>query len=262
LSCSATDGPGSGTRAARNIKLVIEYDGSGYAGWQAQRNGSGVQEAVESAIFRVTGERLRIAASGRTDAGVHARGQVATFKTESAVPAAKFAAALNAHLPEDVAVLSAEEAPEGFHARKSVKSKTYRYRILNRPARPALDRGKVYHLVPRLDVAAMRRGAQHLVGRHDFRAFTPIAAIKPGGYEREIFSLEVERRGDRVDIEVTGSGFLYNMVRCIAGTLIEVGRGRRPPEDVKVVIESRDRRRCGPTAPACGLCLVRVEYGE
>jgi len=246
----------------RTIKLVIEYDGSNYAGWQAQKNGAGVQEAVERAIFRVTGERLRIAASGRTDAGVHALGQVATFRTESAIPAGKFAAALNAHLPADVAVLSSEEVPAGFHARKSVKSKTYRYRILNRPARPALDRGKVYHLVPKLDIEAMKRAARLLVGRHDFRAFTPVAAVKPGGYEREVFSLEVHRRGDRVDIEVSGSGFLYNMVRCIAGTLIEVGRGRRPPEDVKAVLDSRDRRKCGPTAPACGLCLVRVEYGE
>jgi len=249
------------TGAARTIKLVIEYDGQNYAGWQAQRNGTGVQEAVEEAIFKVTAERLRIAGSGRTDAGVHALGQVASFRTESRIPAAKFAAALNAHLPEDVAVISAEEVPADFHARKSVRSKTYRYRILNRPARPALERGKVYHLVPKLDVAAMKRGAKLLVGRHDFRAFTPTAAVKPGGYEREIFALEVERRGDLVDIEVTGSGFLYNMVRCIAGTLIDVGRGRRPPEDVAAVLESRDRRRCGPTAPACGLCLVRVEYG-
>jgi tRNA pseudouridine38-40 synthase len=244
----------------RTIKLVIEYDGAGYAGWQAQRNGTGVQEALETAIFKVTGERLRVSASGRTDAGVHALGQVASFRTASRVPAAKFAAALNAHLPEDVAVLSAEEVPAGFHARKSVKSKTYRYRILNRPARPALERGQVYHLVPKLDLEAMRKAAKLLVGRHDFRAFTPIAAVKPGGYEREIFALEVGRRGDEVDIEVTGSGFLYNMVRSIAGTLVEVGRGRRPPEDVRAVLQSRDRRRCGPTAPACGLCLVRVEY--
>ncbi len=250
------------TGEPRTIKLVIEYDGANYAGWQAQKNGTGVQEAVEAAIFKVTGERLRIAGSGRTDAGVHALGQVATFKTASSVPTKKIAAALNAHLPEDVAVLSAEEAPAGFHARKSVRSKTYRYRILNRPARPALERGRVYHLVPRLDVEAMRKAARLLVGRHDFRAFTPIAAVKPGGYEREVFSLEVERSGDLVDITVAGSGFLYNMVRCIAGTLIEVGRGRRPPEDVKAVLASRDRRRCGPTAPACGLCMLKVEYGE
>jgi tRNA pseudouridine38-40 synthase len=248
------------TGSARTIKLVIEYDGSNYAGWQAQKNGSGVQEAVEAAIFGVTGERLRIAGSGRTDSGVHALGQVATFKTASAIPATKFAAALNAHLPEDVAALSAEEVPADFHARKSVKSKTYRYRILNRPARPALERGRVYHLVPKLDIEAMRRSAKLLVGRHDFRAFTPVAAVKLGGYEREVFALEVTRRGDEVDIEVAGSGFLYNMVRCIAGTLIDVGRGRRPPEDVRAVIESRDRRRCGPTAPACGLYLVNVEY--
>jgi tRNA pseudouridine38-40 synthase len=248
--------------AVRTVKLVIEYDGARYAGWQAQKNGPGIQEAVEQAIFRVTGERLRIAGSGRTDAGVHAQGQVATFKTESSIPAERFAAALNAHLPEDLAVLASEEVPASFHARKGARAKTYRYRILNRPARPALERGRVYHLVPKLDVEAMRRAARGLVGRHDFRAFTPVASVKPGGYEREIFALEVHKQGDEVVIEVTGSGFLHNMVRCIAGTLIEVGRGKLAPAAVKDILASRDRRRSGPTAPACGLYLVRVEYGE
>lgn len=252
------------TGAVRTIRLVIEYDGTRYAGWQAQKNDPGIQEEIERAIFRVTGEKLRVAGSGRTDAGVHALGQVASFKTESRIPAEKFAAALNAHLPEDIVVLASEEVPESFHARKSVVSKTYRYRILNRPARPALARGKVYHLVPKLDVEAMRRAARLLVGRHDFRAFTTAAcaAAKKGGCEREIFSLEVQRRGDEVDIEVAGSGFLHNMVRRIAGTLIEVGRGKLIPEEAAAILEARGARRSGPTAPACGLYLVKVEYGE
>ena len=248
----------------RTIKLVIEYDGARYAGWQAQQNGPGIQEEIERAVFKVTGEKLRVAGSGRTDAGVHARGQVATFQTASAIPAGKFAAALTAHLPEDLAVLASEAAPEGFHARKSVVSKTYCYRILNRPARPALERGQVYHLVPKLDVERMQRAARLLVGRHDFRAFTTAAcaAARKRGCEREIFSLEVRRRGDEVDIEVAGSGFLHNMVRRMAGTLIEVGRGKLAPEEAAALLLARGARRSGPTAPACGLYLVKAEYRE
>ena len=246
----------------RTVRLLIEYDGTGYAGWQAQANGPSIQEEVEKAIRRVTGERLRVAGSGRTDAGVHALGQVASFRTGSAIPGERFAAALNAHLPPDIVVLRSADAPEDFHARKGVRGKTYLYRILNRRIRPALLRGKVYHFAPRLDLRAMRAAAACLVGRHDFRAFTPTAAVKPGGYEREIFALDVDRHGDELHIEVTGSGFLYNMVRCIAGTLVEVGRGKRPPDDLRAILESRDRRRCGPTAPPGGLYLVRVDYGE
>lgn len=246
----------------RTIKLIIEYDGARYAGWQAQKNGPGIQDAVETAIFRVTGERLRIAGSGRTDAGVHALGQVASFRTESRIPAEKFAAALSAHLPEDVVVLSSDEVPESFHARKAATRKTYRYRILNRMARPAVERGKVYHVPPKLDVERMSLAARFFVGRHDFRAFTTAscAAAKKRGCEREIFSAEVDRRGDEISIEVCGSGFLHNMVRRMAGTLVEVGRGRLAPDEVAAMLSARGARKSGPTAPACGLYLVGVEY--
>jgi len=245
----------------RTIRLLLEYDGAGYSGWQAQANGASVQETLETAVRRVTGEAVRLAASGRTDAGVHALGQVAAFETAHDLRAERFAAALNAHLPADIAVLSSGAAPAGFHPRRSARSKTYRYRILNRPARSALLCGRAYHLVPPLDLDAMREAGRHLVGRHDFRAFTP-AASKRSGYRREIFSLQVSRSGDEVVVEVCGSGFLQYMVRILAGTLIEVGRGRLPAGEIPGILASRDRERAGPTALACGLYLVSVDYGE
>ncbi len=246
----------------RTVRLLIEYDGTGYAGWQAQTNGPSIQVEIEQAIARVTGEKLRIAGSGRTDAGVHALGQVATFRTESDIGGERFAAALNSYLPPGIIVISSAWVSGGFHARKSARSKTYRYRVLNRAMRPALLRDKVYHFAPGLDVEAMREAAGHLVGLHDFRAFTPPSSERPAGYQREIFALEVARRGDEVVIEVAGSGFLHNMVRIIAGTLIGVGWGKMPPKEIPGIIASRDRKRAGPTAPACGLYLVSVDYGE
>jgi tRNA pseudouridine38-40 synthase len=248
--------------ALRTVRLLIEYDGTDYSGWQAQANGPSIQETIEAAIFKITAEKLRIAGSGRTDAGVHALGQVATFTTESDIPPERFAPALNGHLPEDISILCSEQVPETFHARKSALGKTYRYRIFNRRGRPALLRDKVYHFVPKLDLEAMRCAAAHMAGRHDFRAFTPTSSERPAGYEREVYSLDLRRDDQEVVIEVSGSGFLYNMVRIIAGTLIEVGRGRLASEELPGIIASRDRRRAGPTAAACGLYLVCVDYGE
>lgn len=244
------------------VRLLIEYEGTDYSGWQAQTNGPSIQVEIEKAIAKVTGEKLRISGSGRTDAGVHALGQVATFRTESDIAGERFAAALNSYLPPDISVLSSGWVPGDFHARKSARAKTYRYRILNRTMRPALLREKVYHFAPRLDLEAMREAARHLVGRHDFRAFTPPSSERAAGCEREIFGLAVARRGDEVAIEVTGSGFLHNMVRIIAGTLIAVGRGQVSPDAIPGIIASCDRKRAGPTAPACGLYLVSVDYGE
>ena len=246
----------------RTVRLLIEYDGADYSGWQAQINGPSVQEEIETAVFKTTGEKVRLNASGRTDAGVHALGQVATFRTESDLSPERIAAALNAHLPQAVAVLAADWAPAVFHPRKSARAKTYMYRILNRKTRPALDAGRVYHFARPLDIEAMRRAAGHLVGRHDFRSFTRPSSERPAGYEREIFNLEVIEHGGEVIIEVTGSGFLHNMVRIIAGTLIAVGRGATSADELPEIITARDREKAGPTAPACGLYLVRVDYGE
>jgi len=246
----------------RTVRLLIEYDGTPYSGWQAQANGSTIQEEIERSINKVTGESVRIAGSGRTDAGVHALGQVASFRTESDIAGERFAPALNSHLPPQIAILHSAWVPNSFHARKSAKGKTYRYRILNRRMRPALLRDKVYHFAPDLDIAAMRTAAAHIVGEHDFYAFTPPASERPMGYLREVYSLEIAQQGDEIVIDVSGSGFLHNMVRIIAGTLVEVGRGRMSADAIPAIIESRDRTQAGPTAPACGLYLVEVDYGE
>ena len=243
----------------RNVKLTVEYDGANYAGWQVQPNGVSVQEVLAKAIAETTGEpRVRLIGSGRTDAGVHAAGQVANFKTTTAIPAAGLMHAINTKLPEDIAVVDAEDVPEEFHARYSAKLKTYRYSILNRPVRSPLARRMCHFVRTPLNADAMRAAAERLLGEHDFAAFQS----KPTGKAsvRTITRLDIEAPPPRIDIYVTANGFLYNMVRAIAGTLIEVGLGKRAPESVTALLESRDRAAAGPTAPPHGLCLMKVEY--
>ena len=247
---------------ASTVRLHIEYDGGAYSGWQAQSNGIGIQSEIENALFKVTGEKIHVAGSGRTDAGVHAIEQVASFTTASNIPADRFAAALNSHLPADITVLSSEQVPDSFHARKGVKRKTYLYRIFNRRVRPALLRGQVYHFVPDLSEERMAAAARHLIGTHDFSAFTPPASARPNGHVREIFDIQVRRIEDEIRITVAGSGFLHNMVRIIVGTLIEAGRGKIDPGALPGIISSRDRRKAGPTVPPCGLYMAAVDYGE
>lgn len=243
----------------RNIRLLLEYDGTDYRGWQVQPNGPTVQEKVEAVILRITGEAVRVAAAGRTDAGVHAAGQVASFLTHSALPVATIARALNALLPRDIAVLSAEEAAASFHARFSATGKRYRYSILNRPGRPALDRRAVLHVARPLDVEAMRDAARCLVGTHDFSSFRCNSG-KDDDPVRTVRAVSVERRGELVVIDIEALSFLYKMVRSIAGTLIAVGKGTIPPGEVAAILAARDRRRAFPTAPAAGLCLISVSY--
>lgn len=243
----------------RNVKLTIEYDGAGYAGWQVQPNGTTVEEVVRAAVAEITGEPdVKIIGSGRTDAGVHALGQVANFKTNTQIAADSLVHAINTKLPEDVTVVAAEDVPDEFHARYSAKSKTYRYSILNRPVRSPLLRRDTHLVRERLDVAAMSKAARALVGELDFAAFQS----KPDGSSsvRKITWVGIEVGGPRIDIMVSGTGFLYNMVRAIAGTLIEVGLGKRTPENIADLIASRDRSAAGPTAPPQGLCLLRVGY--
>jgi tRNA pseudouridine38-40 synthase len=243
----------------RTIRLLIEYDGTDYRGWQVQPDGPTVQEKIEAALRRLTGESVRVAGAGRTDAGVHAAGQVASFRTPSRLPAATIARALNALLPPDIAVLSAEEAAASFHARFSAVRKRYRYSILNRPVRPALGRRTVLHVPRSLDERAMREAARCLVGTHDFSSFRCNSG-KEDAPVRTVQALAIERRGDLVTIEIEAASFLYKMVRSIAGTLIAVGRGKAPPSEVAAILAARDRSRAFPTAPACGLCLLSVEY--
>jgi len=243
----------------RNIKLVVEYDGTAYRGWQAQRQPCTIQHRLEQAIARVTQEGVRVHGSGRTDAGVHAQGQVAHFHTTSRIPAPRLPHAINAHLPDDIAVKSAREMPLRFHARYSAKSKLYRYTILNDSTRSPLQRQRVWQVRQALDAEAMQQAAQHLAGKHDFSAFRTQARSEQDN-TRTISWLAVRRRGRQVLIDVEADGFLYNMVRAIVGTLVCVGRGQMRPTQVKRILRSRRRSCAGPTAPARGLCLVRVRY--
>jgi tRNA pseudouridine38-40 synthase len=248
------------------FKLTLAYDGTGFSGWQAQPGRRTVQAELERAWGEITGESVRVTASGRTDAGVHAAAQVVGIESATRIEPEGLVLALNAKLPEDVAVRAVEPAPDNFHATTDAKHKTYRYAIYNDRRRPVFLRRYAWHVPTPLDVDAMDRAAQHLVGTHDFVCF------QTAGSEREstvrtLFAAKVRRaaRGaDEADslitLEVTGDGFLYTMVRTIAGTLVEVGRGKRDSSWVAEVIASRDRTQAGQTAPPHGLTLVAVEY--
>ncbi len=245
----------------RNLKLTIEYDGSRYLGWQVQPQGATIQGVIEDAIERVTGERRRINGSGRTDAGVHAFGQVANVRVRTRIPTDRLAGALNANLPDDVVVLAVEDVPWAFHARYDATAKTYEYVVETRRTRPVVGRGRVHHHPAALDVDAMRAAATALVGQHDFRSFATVDPVRAGrSAVRTLFEAGVERDGTRVRFRFTADGFLYNMVRALVGTLLEIGVGRRPADDVARVLAACDRRVAGPNAPARGLTLVRVEY--
>jgi len=243
-----------------NIKVVLEYDGSGFAGWQQQPHGHRtVESELKRALLAVTGQELKVYAAGRTDAGAHAEGQVVSFQTDGRISPHRLVAALNAKLPADVAVLSGEEVPDAFHARYSAKWRRYRYLFLDRPSRPALDRGRCWHVRGALDVDAMSAAAKALVGRHDWSSYC--SASEPvDARVREMRSARVVRRGDVVELELVAEGFLRGLARSIAGALAEVGRGRRPPEWVGEVLRARDRRKAARTAPAGGLTLVEVIY--
>lgn len=243
----------------RNIRIVVEYDGTRFGGWQIQKEGITIQGELQRAIGEITGRKTLVVGSGRTDAGVHAEGQVANFHTTSPIPTGKWPEALNAHLPPDIAVLFAEEAPLDFHSQFAATSKIYRYRILNRTARSALERDRCHQVKVPLDVERLREGAGFLAGTHDFRAFGSEMSRKERTV-RTILSFEVVRSGPFIDFLVHGDGFLYNQVRAMVGTLIPVGMGKRPPGWVREVLESRDRSRAGANVPARGLTLVEVRY--
>jgi len=242
-----------------NIKVVLEYDGSGFAGWQQQAHGRTVEAELKRALKAVTGQDLKVYAAGRTDAGAHAEGQVVSFQTDGRISPHRMVAALNARLPADVAVLSGEEVPDEFHARYSARWRRYRYRYLDRPSRPALERGRCWHVRGALDVDAMSAAAKALTGKHDWTSYCS-ASEPPDARVREMRSARVVRRGDVVELELVAEGFLRGLARSIAGALAEVGRGRRPPEWVGEVLEARDRRTAAKTAPAGGLTLMEVIY--
>jgi tRNA pseudouridine38-40 synthase len=252
----------------RTLKLILVYDGTAYAGWQVQPDQPTVQETLETALERVAGEKIRVLASGRTDAGVHALGQVVGFQTDSKLSPDDLRRALNANLPEDVVVAEVAEAPEGFHPISHARRKRYHYTIHDGPVRDVFQRRFIWHYnAGRLDAEAMHRAAVGLLGTHDFRSFETAGAERSTSV-RTVFDIFVRRgqapRGldsdDFITIEIEANGFLYNMVRAIVGTLLEVGRGRRPETWPAEVLRAADRRTAGPTAPPQGLTLVKVEY--
>ena len=243
----------------RNLRLTIEYDGTPFFGWQLQKDKPTVQGELQRALEEITKRKTLVIGAGRTDAGVHAEAQVGNFHTTSPIPARKWPEALNAHLPPEIAVIEAADVPLEFHAQFAATSKIYRYRILNRPVRSALERERTHLVKLPLDVAKLREAAPALVGTHDFRSFGSEMSKKEKTV-RTIFSLEILQHGPFVDVVVHGDGFLYNQVRSIVGTLIPVGLGSKPSGWVKEVLDAKDRSKAGANVPAKGLTLVEVKY--
>ncbi len=245
----------------RNFMLTLCYDGTRYRGWQRQGNTDNtIQAKLETLLSRFLGQEIELAASGRTDAGVHARRQVCSFHAGTALSADFMLTELRKFLPEDIGALALEEAPPRFHARLSCTEKTYVYRVWNSLEPNVFDRRYVYVFPQALDIDAMRRAAALLLGRHDFAAFCT-AHGKKRSTVRELRRIEIDRAGDELRLSFTGDGFLYNMVRILTGTLLEVGDGQRSPESVREALESLDREKAGFTAPAQGLFLWDVRYG-
>ena len=244
------------------VKLVVAYDGTDYCGWQVQPNGITVEEVLNRELSRLFKEEITVTGASRTDSGVHSLGNVAVFDTDTRMPAEKISYALNQRLPEDIVVQDSCEVPADFHPRFAASRKTYEYKILNRKfPMPTLRRDTLFYCHP-LDEKRMRQGAAILVGTHDFTSFSSVKA-QTNTFVRTVHELTVERtEDDIIHIRITGNGFLYNMVRIIAGTLINVGRGAWPPERIKEILESADRGKAAATAPARGLILKDIRYEE
>lgn len=243
----------------RNIKITVQYEGTRFSGWQFQTNARSIQEAIERCLKKITGRKARLTGSGRTDAGVHASGQVANFKTHSDIPLKNLQMALNSCLPEDIVVSGIEEVDLKFNSQHDAKTKLYRYSIVNNNFADPFIRRFAYRCFYKLDVGDMRKAAKALVGRRNFKAFQANDSGNSGAV-RTIKYIKVEKKGDLIYIYIEADGFLYNMVRNIVGTLIEVGRGKFGIGKVKDILARRDRRHCGPTVPAKGLCLMKVKY--
>lgn len=253
----------------RTLKLTIAYDGTRYAGWQAQRRQHTadsrqkptIQGTLEETLGRILQEQVRVIGSGRTDAGVHARAQVAHLRTRSAITSERLHRAVNGLLPPDITVSRVEDAPETFHAQRQAVSKRYRYTLVTAPAVLPFERPYVHHVRSPLRAARMRRAAQRLRGSHDFLAFCA-AGSSAKTTRRRLSDVQVRQQPGRLVIELEGNGFLYKMVRGIVGTLMEIGRGRLPEEAMTRIMRTKDRRLVGPTAPARGLMLLRVKYSH
>lgn len=243
----------------RNIILKLEYDGTNYSGWQRQNNAVTVQELLEKSLYELLGKETKVTGCSRTDAGVHALGFVCNFYTDSKIPADKFPYALNRILPDDIVVLEGREGEEGFHARYHALGKKYRYRIYNHIFPSAVHRNYTWHNPYDLDVQKMKRAANYFIGQHDFSAFMASGSSVKDTV-RNVTLLTVEKQGVELIIEIAANGFLYNMVRIIAGTLVEVGKGKIAAELIPEIIQSKERKKAAATAPPQGLYLVEVYY--
>ncbi|MFR8146666.1 MAG: tRNA pseudouridine(38-40) synthase TruA [Clostridia bacterium] len=243
----------------RNIKLTIEYDGKDFNGWQKQPNKLNIQGNIEKVISEITKEEIELIGSGRTDAGVHAIGQVANFKTNSNIPIEKFAIAINYRLKKSIIIKKAEEVPERFHSRYNCKKKTYRYIINNSDMGSAIYRNLEYNIKMPLNLENMKKASKYFEGEHDFSAFKASGTSSKSSV-RTIYSADVKKENERIIIELTGNGFLYNMVRIISGTLVEVGLGKIRPEEIEDIIDSKNRQMAGKTLPPYGLYLLEVNY--
>lgn len=241
--------------------LTVAYDGTNYHGWQLQPNVVTIESVLNEVLSALLKEEIRVIGASRTDTGVHALGNIAVFDTQARMPAEKFSYALNQRLPEDIRIQDSREVPLDFHPRRQNSRKTYEYRIYNSAFPMPVYRLYSHFTYVPLDVVSMQKAAEYLVGEHDFKSFCSVNTTAETTV-RTIYEATVEKCGDMITIRVTGSGFLYNMVRIIAGTLIEVGRGNRPPERMQDILRACDRAQAGPTAPACGLTLVKYVFLE
>lgn len=243
----------------KRVMLTVAYDGTNYHGWQIQPNGETIEGILNRCLSDLLGENIEVTGASRTDSGVHAMGNVAVFDTASPIPAEKISYALNRYLPEDIRIQKSEEVPVVFHPRHCACRKTYEYRIYCAPFPMPTKRLYVHFTYVPMNVELMSQAARYLVGEHDFKSFCSTEA-QVETTVRQIDSVQIDQSGKEIVIRVTGRGFLYNMVRIIAGTLMEVGRGHIAPQEMERIIAARDRQAAGPTAPACGLTLVKIEY--
>ena len=243
----------------KRVRMVVSYDGTAYRGWQLQPNGITIEEVLNRELTALLKEPISVIGASRTDSGVHARGNIAVFDTENRMPADKICFALNQRLPEDIRVQRSEEVPADWHPRKANCTKTYEYKVLNRKISMPLERLYAHICYFNLDLDKMREAAAYLVGEHDFKSFCTVRT-QAEETVRTIYSLDITKQEDMITIRISGSGFLYNMVRIIAGTLLEVGMGAYPPEHMEEILDARDRQAAGRTAPARGLTLVSMEY--
>ena len=241
------------------VCLTVAYDGTNYHGWQVQPNGITIESVLNQALSDLLGETITVTGASRTDAGVHALGNVAVFDTNTKIPAEKISYALNQRLPEDIVIQESREAAPDFHPRRCSSKKTYEYRILNRRFQDPTRRRNTHFYHYALDVKRMREAAQYLVGEHDFKSFCSVHSAAETTV-RTIYSLKITKEDDVIAICISGSGFLYNMVRIIAGTLILVGNGTIDPKKIPDILDQKDRSAAGPTAPACGLTMLGIEF--